>query len=88
MINHAIYEDMQLTQAFVTMFVAFYNPDNSTLHYSSAGHNPALFNTPKATYCRELGVGGLPIGLFPNTDFPSEEICLSSGDLIIRKYFR
>jgi sigma-B regulation protein RsbU (phosphoserine phosphatase) len=82
MINHAIYDDMQLTQAFVTMFVAFYDPDNSTLHYSSAGHNPALFHTPKAVYCRELDVGGPPIGLFPNSEFPSEELPLNSGDLI------
>jgi sigma-B regulation protein RsbU (phosphoserine phosphatase) len=83
LINHAIYDDMQATQAFVTMFVAFYDPDGSNLHYSSAGHNPALFHRPMATYCMELGVGGPPIGLFPDSEFPSDELYLNSGDLIV-----
>jgi len=83
LINHAIYDDMQATQAFVTMFVAFYDSDRSILHYSSAGHNPALIYTPVAKYCRELDVGGPPIGLFPDSEFPSDELYLNSGDLMV-----
>ena len=83
MINHAIYDDMQAAQAFVTMFVAFYDSDSSILQYSSAGHNPALIYTPVAKYCRELDVGGPPIGLFPDSEFPSDDLYLNSGDLMV-----
>ena len=82
-INQALYEDLRATEAFITMFVALYDPATSIFRYSSAGHNPALLRPALTSECQWLTVGGTPIGVLPDPEFPSGEFPLSTGDVAV-----
>lgn len=82
-INRAVYEDLKAAEAFVTMFVALYDPAASSFQYSSAGHNPPIFRPALATECKKLDIGGTPVGIFPDHDFPGGEFSVSQHDTIV-----
>jgi len=83
MINQAVYPDLKATEAFVTVFNALYDPSTSVFQYSNAGHNPPLFRPASAPGCRKLDIGGTPIGMFPDSEFPDDGIPMSEGDIIV-----
>lgn len=83
MINQAVYPDLKATEAFVTVFNALYDPATSVFQYSSAGHNPPLFRPASAPGCKKLDIGGTPVGMFPDSEFPSGEFHMSEGDIIV-----
>lgn len=71
-------------EIFVTAFYAIYDPANRELTYSCAGHNP-----PQLKRCA-LGrvdsieeVGGPPLGLFEESEFPQAALKLRSGDILV-----
>jgi sigma-B regulation protein RsbU (phosphoserine phosphatase) len=69
------------THKFVTLFVAVYDPATSLLTYVNAGHNPGIvLSGDSAT---ELPSGGFPIGMFPDVAYPSAEVRLATGDLLV-----
>lgn len=83
MINQIIYPDLKATESFVTVFGAVYDPATSIFRYSSAGHNPPLFLTASNPQCRQLDVGGIPVGIFPDSEYPMGELPISEGDVIV-----
>lgn len=83
MINRTIHPDMRATKSFVTMFNALYDPAASVFRYSNAGHNPPIFRPASASQCRQLDVGGTPVGMFPDSGFPSDEFLMQEGDIIV-----
>jgi len=71
-------------EVFVTAFYAIYDPVGRELTYSCAGHNP-----PQLKRC-SLGkvdsledVGGPPLGLFDDTDYPRATVTLRPGDILV-----
>lgn len=82
-ISKAMYQDLKATESFITMFGAIYDPETSTFRYSSAGHNPAIFCQASETKDKMLDVGGLPVGILPDSDFPSDEVFMGEGDIIV-----
>ena len=71
-------------EVFVTAFYAIYDPVRRELTYSCAGHNP-----PQLKRC-SLGkvdsledVGGPPLGLFDDTDYPQATVTLRPGDILV-----
>lgn len=82
-INESVYPDLSTIESFVTMFNALYDPETSIFRYSNAGHNPPLLRTKNASQCQKLEIGGLPIGMFPNTEYHSGKIKLKKGDVVV-----
>jgi len=82
-INRAMYADLEITQAFVTAFAAIYDPKTSVLRYSSAGHNPPIFCSVSTSAHQILDVGGFPLGISLDAEFPSAEVAVQKDDVVI-----
>ena len=83
MINQAIHQDLKATESFVTMFNALYDPATSSFRYSNAGHNPPISRPASAQECRKLDIGGIPVGIFPDSSFHSSEFLMREGDIVV-----
>jgi sigma-B regulation protein RsbU (phosphoserine phosphatase) len=73
----------QVTDAskFATFFYAIWEPRNRHLAYVNAGHNaPFLLGNQR---CQRLDQGGMPLGMFPNTEFQTGEVFFSPGELLV-----
>lgn len=66
---------------FATFFYSEWNPEARLLRYVNAGHNPPIL-IGSCPACR-LERGGLPLGLFPDTDFQMGEVILRPSDLVV-----
>jgi serine phosphatase RsbU (regulator of sigma subunit) len=77
---------------FATLFWGIYDERRRTLTYVDAGHDPpfllrsAFGGSPaaarNATGVERLGLGGLPLGAFPGSDYRETEVTLQAGDVI------
>jgi serine phosphatase RsbU (regulator of sigma subunit) len=66
---------------FVTLFYGEADPNGGTLHYVSAGHNPALVvGEAGAQWLRE---GGVPLGILPEATYRATTTQLAAGDTVI-----
>ena len=65
---------------FVTMFLAFLDPETGKMRYVNAGHNPPL--VIGGGDLRMLEDGGVPMGVLPTYPFEEGETDLRSGDLL------
>ncbi len=66
---------------FITLLVAELDPSSSEVRYVNAGHNPGLVIGSDGGV-RELGSGGLPLGLFKEASYESGHLVLDPGDLL------
>lgn len=70
---------------YFTIWYGVYQPSAQTLTYCSAGHPPALLlsgggdGVPSA----KLSTGGMPVGMFPGTEFTCAAVPLSPGDEVL-----
>jgi len=73
---------------FVTMFYGILDTTNSSLTFSSAGHNALIHIRRESTEPSLLNKSGLPLGVYPNQTFEQhlqENTChLNEGDLLIQ----
>lgn len=67
---------------FVTLFYGIADPSAGRLRYTSAGHNPVLRlnGAGEASWLRE---GGVPLGVQADSSYPSAEVPLEPGDVIV-----
>ena len=66
---------------FATLFVGLIDPDESTVRFINAGHNPPLL--VRANSSREhLEPSGIMIGAFGGFEWPEQTVTLAPGDLI------
>lgn len=73
----------QVTDAakFATFFYAIWEPRNRLLTYVNAGHNaPFLLGNQRR---QRLDEGGMPLGMFPNSEFQTGEVSLHLGELLV-----
>lgn len=67
----------------VTLLLGRLDPKKKTLVYASAGHIPCYLMKSSGQVGRVLESTGMPLGLFPDTEFESSEcIHLDTGDLL------
>jgi phosphoserine phosphatase RsbU/P len=66
---------------FATFFYAEWNASCRRLRYVNAGHLPPIVSN--ANGGTRLDRGGLPLGLFPGSDFEMGDISLDPGDMIV-----
>ncbi len=67
---------------YATAFLAALQPANGSLHYTNAGHNPALV-VRAGGEVEELAACGMPIGLLPEGEYTFGEITLEPGDTLV-----
>jgi len=70
---------------FVTAFLAIYHPTTRELTYARAGHNPPLVKNPgSGGAVRRLdNVGGLPLGILPETEYEQSAVTLEPGQSLV-----
>ncbi|MEN1970543.1 PP2C family protein-serine/threonine phosphatase [Lentibacillus sp. N15] len=68
---------------FITMFYAQYLPKDSTLRYSSAGHEPGFIYHKKDDRFEEIETKGLVLGVSPDTTYYRYERKIDEGDMVI-----
>ncbi len=63
---------------FVTCFYAVLEPENASLSYANAGHDPPYLQ--RRGEAEELRARGMPLGLMPGMGYEEKEIVLDSGE--------
>jgi sigma-B regulation protein RsbU (phosphoserine phosphatase) len=84
-LNHLFHHNINLTN-FVTLFLARYEPENRTLTYSSAGHNPPLLGRARPggeDSVAWLKPTGPAIGLVEDFATGTAQVSLSPGDVLL-----
>ncbi|MBI1798412.1 MAG: SpoIIE family protein phosphatase [Candidatus Eisenbacteria bacterium] len=67
---------------FITLFYAELDPAAGRLSFSNAGHNPPLLRRRDGSV-EMLEVGGLPLGIFEESDFQIGNTPLHAGDALL-----
>jgi PAS domain S-box-containing protein len=82
-LNNFLFEDLDRSDYFITLFYLQYNITNHQLSFANAGHPPPLLLSPFQSECRELDADGLILGVNKNVVFEEKTTTLSQGDLIL-----
>lgn len=83
-VNSKLAEHYTADGNFITAFYAIYNPEDRTLTYASAGHNP-----PRVKRCADGSMfvldkaQSIPLGIIPDTAYEQASIKLQEGDQVI-----
>src|SRR5215207_9478839 len=67
---------------FVTCFYAVLDPEDGTLRYANAGHDPPHVRRSNDG-AEELMARGMPLGLMAGTSYEEEEASLSEGESVL-----
>ena len=70
---------------YSTMWYGVFEVSTRTLRYASGGHPPALLLTSaKGSESVELlSSGGMPVGMFPDTEFSCATVTIAAGDTLL-----
>lgn len=82
-INNYFLHNVKLT-TFVTLFIGQYDPEQRTLTYSNAGHNPPLLYRPNGKApLTWLSPTGAAVGVMEEYTLRSERITLQPDDILL-----
>ena len=81
-LNDSLYEDLNRSGLFITLYYLAYNPFTRDLRYSNAGHVPPLLVREGEAACRELDAEGLIMGVRNGEVFEERQIRMQPGDLL------
>jgi len=81
-INAGLYPDLDRAETFVTMTVAFLNPDEHQLEYASAGHVDGMLWKAREETLSMLPATGLPLGIYPSSTYAASKAVLEPGDVL------
>lgn len=82
-LNDLLYEDLNQSGLFITLFFIKYDPLSHTLSYSNAGHTLPLLIRMDGGHCRELDAEGLILGVSKGVEFEEKQIRMQTGDLLV-----
>lgn len=82
-LNRVMYEDLERSHRFVTLFYSSYDPQSRTLTYSNAAHNPPLLWRAADRVVGRLDTNGMLIGLDTDSDYEDDLVQLASGDTVL-----
>lgn len=83
LLNKFLYEDLDNSDYFITLFYLQYDIGSQQLRFANAGHPPPLLLSPSESECRQLDADGLILGVREHVDFEEKITTLSQGDLIL-----
>lgn len=82
-LNRVMYDDLENSHRFVTLFYSSYDPQNRTLAYSNAAHNPPLLWQAASQSLQRLDTNGMLIGLDVDSYYENDSVQLASGDTVL-----
>ncbi|MFU8790253.1 MAG: PP2C family protein-serine/threonine phosphatase, partial [Methylobacter sp.] len=82
-LNNFLFEDLDRSDYFISLFYLQYNSANHQLSFANAGHPPPLLLSPYQSECRQLDADGLILGVNKNVVFEERTTRLGQGDLIL-----
>jgi phosphoserine phosphatase RsbU/P len=82
-LNNFLFEDLDKSDYFITLFYLQADIRNKQLRYANAGHPPPLLYSQRQQKFIELDAEGLILGVKRNVVFEEKIILLNHGDLII-----
>ncbi|MEM8832792.1 MAG: PP2C family protein-serine/threonine phosphatase [Cyanobacteria bacterium P01_G01_bin.19] len=82
-LNRVMYADLENSHRFVSMFYSEYNPQDRTLSFTNAAHNPPLLWRKATNTIEKLDSWGMLIGLDMESEYEDATVQLSPGDTII-----
>lgn len=82
-LNELLYEDLNKTESFITLFYLKFLPNERILKYGNAGHNRAILLRSEGSECAALDADGLVLGVMRNVQFEEKSIELAAGDALL-----
>ena len=82
-INQLIYAELDRSDTFITAFLAVLQTQPLQLSYASAGHTTTLLWRSAEQQVLQLSSTGLPLGIFPDTDYTEHHIPLNLNDVLV-----
>jgi phosphoserine phosphatase RsbU/P len=82
-LNRVMYDDLENSNRFVTLFYSEYDPIEQSLTYSNAAHNPPRLWQAATDRTIPLDAPGMLIGLDPDAEYEQDCVRLSPGDTIV-----
>lgn len=82
-LNRVMYDDLESSHRFVTLFYSQYDPKTRRLSYSNAAHNPPLWWQASTNTIRRLDTVGMLVGLDTNSEYEDDSVKLAPGDTVL-----
>jgi sigma-B regulation protein RsbU (phosphoserine phosphatase) len=82
-LNRVMYEDLETSHRFVTLFYSEYDPRTQILRYSNAAHNPPLLWKAATKTIQRLDTQGMLVGLNLDSEYEEDQIQLAQGDILV-----
>lgn len=82
-LNQVMFDDLENSNRFVTLFYSEYDPATQILSFSNAAHNPPLLWQAATNSIQRLDTMGMLIGLDMNSQFQEAQVKLHPGDVVI-----
>ena len=82
-LNRVMYDDLENSGRFVTLFYSEYDPSTKILSYSNAVHNPPLLWQAETKTIQQLDAWGMLIGLDRDSKYEDAKVQLAPGDTIV-----
>jgi phosphoserine phosphatase RsbU/P len=82
-LNDLLYDDLNKSGLFITLFFIKYDPRTRTLAYANAGHTLPLLVRMDEKHCRDLDAEGLILGIKKDVEFEERQIRMQAGDLLV-----
>ena len=82
-LNRVMYADLENSHRFVSMFYSEYDPQQQTLSFTNAAHNPPLLWRKASNTLEKLDSWGMLIGLDMESEYEDATVQLAPGDTVI-----
>ncbi len=82
-LNQIMFDDLEKSHRFVTMFYSEYDPKNQVLSFSNAAHLPALIWRSQSSTIHSLDTLGAIIGLEAGSKYAEDSVQLCDGDVVM-----
>ncbi len=82
-LNDILYDDLNRSGLFITLFYVSYDPVRRLLSYANAGHVSPLLLRPSEISCRKLDAEGLILGVRKKESYEEKELQMEPGDLLV-----
>jgi len=82
-LNRFLFEDLDKSDFFITLFYLQYAIDDRLVRYANAGHPPPLLYRRRQNACLRLDADGLIVGINRQVHFEEKSLPVEAGDLIL-----